>query len=52
MTCKIEFRSLTTAKYIKEGYIDIRKFSGGTGLCEVAFIAVLAPVDGDAGARD
>lgn len=52
MACKIEFWGLATAKFVEEGYIDIGEFSGGTCLCEVAFIAVLAPVDGDAGARD
>lgn len=52
MTSKIEFRNLTTAKFNKEGYVDIGELSGGTCLCEVAFIAILAPVDGNAAARD
>ena len=37
-----------TAEYVKEGYVDIREFSGGTSGGKSSLVAVLAPVNGDA----
>ena len=52
---QVDFWGLAIAKRVEECYVYIGISAGGTCLCEGAFIAILAPVDGDSagpGGRD